>query len=58
MVNCHPSSDPTQDMIISAMMILPTVGLNIWENASPNGAVELARSIFGTIPAITLVETI
>ena len=28
------------------------------ENASPNGAVELARSMFGTMPAITLVETI
>ncbi|MOA65542.1 hypothetical protein D3C78_1919720 [compost metagenome] len=58
MVNCQPSSEPTQDMIIRAIMILPTVGLNMWENASPNGAVELARSIFGTIPAMTLVETI
>lgn len=58
MVNCQPSSEPTQDMTINAMMILPTVGLNMWENASPNGAVELARSMFGTMPAITLVETI
>jgi hypothetical protein len=29
-VNCHPSSEPRQAITASAMMIEPTVGLNIW----------------------------
>ncbi|MNY57947.1 hypothetical protein D3C86_1942250 [compost metagenome] len=28
-VNCQPSSEPTQAITASAMMMLPTVGLNI-----------------------------
>src|SRR6185436_1872407 len=35
-VNCHPSSDPRHASTASAMMIEPTVGLNMWEYASPN----------------------
>ncbi|SAJ03211.1 Uncharacterised protein [Enterobacter cloacae] len=58
MVNCQPSSEPQQDITISPMITFPTSGVNICANASPNGAVELARSMLGTIPAITLVETI
>src|SRR6185369_7120858 len=30
MVNCQPSSDPRQAMTARAMMMEPTVGLNIW----------------------------
>lgn len=58
MVNCQPRSEPQQDITIRPIITFPTSGVNIWAKASPNGAVELARSIFGTIPAITLVETI
>ena len=29
-VNCHPSSEPRQAMTARAMMMDPTVGLNIW----------------------------
>ncbi|CSS46222.1 Uncharacterised protein [Shigella sonnei] len=58
MVNCQPSSEPQQDITISAIMTLPTSGVNICAKARPNGAVEFASSILGTIPAITLVETI
>ncbi|CRZ77542.1 Uncharacterised protein [Vibrio cholerae] len=56
MVNCQPSSEPVQDTIAHAMTIAPMVGLNICAKARPKGAFELARSAFGTIPAITLVE--
>ena len=30
MVNCQPSSEPTQARMASAMMMEPMVGLNIW----------------------------
>lgn len=42
---------------ISAVTIVPTVGVNIVANAMPNGAFDFARSALGTIPAITLVDT-
>ncbi|MCY1445167.1 hypothetical protein D9M71_616740 [compost metagenome] len=29
-VNCQPSSEPRQAITASAMMMLPTSGLNIW----------------------------
>src|SRR4051812_16011606 len=56
-VNCQPSSEPTQAAIASAMMIEPTVGLNILAKARPNGPVELASSALGTMPWITAVES-
>ncbi len=55
-----PANDePQQDITISAIMTLPTSGVNICAKARPNGAVEFASyHIQRTIPAITLVETI
>src|SRR4051794_2612346 len=55
-VNCQPSSEPRQAAIASAMMMEPTVGLNIFANARPNGPVEFASSSLGTMPWITVVD--
>src|SRR5262245_3334349 len=55
-VNCQPSSEPMQAATASAMMIEPTVGLNILANARPNGPVELASSALGTMPWMTAVD--
>ena len=38
------------------MMIRPMTGLNIVAYASANGPVEEARSAFGTMPWMTVVE--
>src|SRR3954471_5594777 len=56
-VNCQPSSEPRQAATASAMMMEPTVGLNILANARPKGPVELASSALGTMPWITAVES-
>ncbi len=56
MVNCHPSSDPRHASTASPMTIEPTVGLNMWEYASPNGPVDFASSSFGTMPWIAVVD--
>src|SRR5690348_12173337 len=55
-VNCQPSSEPMQAATASAMMMEPTVGLNILAKARPNGPVELASSAFGTMPWMTAVD--
>src|SRR6267142_7228234 len=57
MVNCQPSSEPRQAITASAMMIEPTIGLNILAYASANGPVDLASSSFGTMPWMTVVES-
>src|SRR5688572_18560866 len=56
-VNCQPSSDPRQAAMASAMMMEPTVGLNILAKARPKGPVELASSALGTMPWITVVDS-
>src|SRR6185436_19952284 len=55
-VNCQPSSEPRQAAMASAMMMEPTVGLNILANARPKGPVELASSALGTMPWMTVVD--
>jgi hypothetical protein len=55
-VNCQPSSEPRQASTASAITMEPTVGLNMWANASPKGPVDLASSALGTMPWITAVD--
>src|SRR6188474_1122112 len=56
-VNCQPSKLPTQAAMASAMMMEPTVGLNILAKARPKGPVDAASSAFGTMPWITAVDS-
>ncbi|SKC34383.1 hypothetical protein CZ809_03995 [Photobacterium piscicola] len=50
LVNCQPSSEPRHATTAASVTMLPTVGLNMWLNTRPNGAVDAASSELGIIP--------
>src|SRR5215470_6572198 len=55
-VNCQPRSEPTHAITASAITTEPITGLNMRAYASAKGPVDFARSAFGTIPWITVVD--
>ena len=57
-VNCQPSVEPAQERIKRNVTNLPIVELNIKLKVSPNGALDFTSSVFGTMPAMMLVDAI
>ncbi|SMY18542.1 hypothetical protein PAQU9191_03942 [Photobacterium aquimaris] len=50
LVNCQPSSEPIHAITAARVTMLPTIGLNMWLNTRPNGAVDADSSALGIIP--------
>src|SRR5437773_809037 len=55
MVNCQPSREPRQASTASPMTMRPTVGLNMWAYARPNGPMIESRPT-GRITPQTVIE--